>query len=49
MTGPNAELAERADGLGGGRARGVGDRDDSRGLAVDGDLHARAALTGKLV
>ena len=46
---PDAELAERADGRGGGLARGVGDGDDGRGLAVDGDLHARAALTGQLV
>ena len=49
MTGADAELAQRADGLGGGLARGVGDGDDGRGRAVDGDLHARAALAGQLV
>ena len=32
---PDAQLAQRADGLGGGLARGVGDGDDGRGLAVD--------------
>ena len=46
---PNAEFAERADGLGGGLARGVGDGDNGRGLAVERDLHARAALTRQLV
>ena len=49
MTGRTPSSRERADGLGGGLARGVGDGDDGRGLAVDGDLHARAALAGQLV
>ena len=46
---PDPEFAERADGRGGGLARGVGDGDHGRGLVVDRDLHARAALTRQLV
>ncbi len=45
----DAALAQRADGLGGAVARRVGDGDDRRRLAVDGDLHARAPLAGELV
>ena len=37
-----------ANGLGGGLTGRVGDGDDGRGTAVDGDLHARPPLAGEL-
>jgi hypothetical protein len=46
---PDAERFERGDRLGGRLARGIGDGDDGRGLAVEGDLDAGAALAGEFV